>query len=197
MVQREDLSMKLKQVENQISGLNSKLAYLRSEEEGTSRYAPLDMRQELERERVTTLGELKFLEATKAGIDQQLAGLDGQIRGLPAREKNFADLVRGRDAIAESYRVYSLKLEEARISDEMDRQKIANIRVIQEPIVPLRPILPRTRANLAVGLVAGFVIGAGIAFLLGASRKEAGDAADERLDRRALARELREDPTSG
>ncbi|KPJ79473.1 MAG: hypothetical protein AMS19_11165 [Gemmatimonas sp. SG8_23] len=193
MMQREDLVVKLKEVDNQLSGLNSKLSYLTSEGAGTSRYAPLDVTQELEKERVTTLGELSFQQATKAGIQEQLTHLDQEIRNLPRQEKSFADLVREREAIAENYRTYSLKLEEARISDEMDRQKIANIRVIQEPVVPLRPILPRRGANLAVGFVAGFAVGAGLAFLVGAARREPRGEVDAERPGRALGRELRED----
>ncbi len=38
-----------------------------------------------------------------------------------------------------------------RISEEMDRQKIANIAVLQPGLVPSTPVRPRKRLNLAVG----------------------------------------------
>lgn len=195
MVQRQNLTMKLEEAENQISGLESKLTYLRGEEAGSSRYAPRDLTQELEKERMITLAELNFEKATRTGIRRQLALLDLEIRDLPQQEKTFSDLIRERDRIAEGYRTYSLKLEEAKISDEMDRQKIANIRVIQEPVVPIRPVLPQKRANMAVGLVAGFSVGAGIAFFLGSARAVAQGEVDSRRSEIALGRRLRGDPS--
>ena len=64
------------------------------------------------------------------------------------------------DALAEMTR-----LENARSSAEMDRQKLANISVIQPAYAPLAPVSPRPMLNLVVAVVigGGLAVGAALA----------------------------------
>ncbi len=51
-----------------------------------------------------------------------------------------------------NYRTYVEKVEDGRILDDLNRQKSANISVIEEPTVPARPVKPRKLLNIALGL---------------------------------------------
>ena len=57
------------------------------------------------------------------------------------------------------------RLEKARTSAEMDRQKIANISVIQPAYAPLQPVSPRPMLNLLAALVIGGGLAVGAALL--------------------------------
>jgi capsular polysaccharide biosynthesis protein len=55
-------------------------------------------------------------------------------------------------------------VEEALISDNLNRQKMANISVIQAASVPQKPIKPKKALNVALGVILGVVSGLGLAF---------------------------------
>ena len=57
------------------------------------------------------------------------------------------------------------KLEEARISDDMKLQKMANVSVIQATTVLAKPIKPKKTLNILLGIILGAVSGTGYAFL--------------------------------
>ena len=48
----------------------------------------------------------------------------------------------------------------------MDRQKIANISIIQEALVPQKPVYPTKRVNYAAGGLLGTALGIAIAFFI-------------------------------
>ena len=120
---------------------------------------------QIEKDITDTLADLRFQEARAASLRSQLQQLNLEIQNLPRLEGKYRDLVRERDAIEKNYQTYSQKLEEARISKEMDDQKIANISVIQEPLLPVVPVSPRKRLNLAIGALVGAGLGLGLAFM--------------------------------
>jgi succinoglycan biosynthesis transport protein ExoP len=57
------------------------------------------------------------------------------------------------------------RLEKARTSAEMDRQKIANISVIQPAYAPLQPVSPQPMLNLLAAVVVGGGLAVGAALL--------------------------------
>jgi len=121
---------------------------------------------DLERQIIATQAELGSQEAQADSLAGQISLLEKQIAEFTQSGAEYRDLVRQREAAAQSYQLYSKKLEEFRASEEMDRQKIANISVIQSASVPLSPISPDKKLNLLVGLLLGIVIGYGWALAL-------------------------------
>jgi uncharacterized protein involved in exopolysaccharide biosynthesis len=119
----------------------------------------------LPRELVDANAERLFNEARAASLQQQLDQLDTELAGIPDKERQLRVLVRNRDTAEENYQTYVRRLETARISDEMDREKIANISVIQEAKVPSAPVRPRKTVNLLVGAFLGIALGFGLALL--------------------------------
>jgi uncharacterized protein involved in exopolysaccharide biosynthesis len=63
-----------------------------------------------------------------------------------------------------NYQTYTEKSEEARISDDMNRSKMANVSVIQSAAVPAKPVKPKKLLNVLLGIVLGAVSGLGFAF---------------------------------
>ncbi|MBW1714628.1 MAG: lipopolysaccharide biosynthesis protein, partial [Deltaproteobacteria bacterium] len=88
------------------------------------------------------------------------------MKTLDGFEKQISELQR-QVAISEAnYRLYLTKFEEAKISESMDKQKIANVRII-EPAVPImRPVKPKKRLNVMIGGFLGLFAGVGLAFLI-------------------------------
>ncbi len=108
--------------------------------------------------------ELGSLESQSAAIKQQLKKMDKEILALDLTEKELQISKREVAANEKNYETYLSKLEEARISEDMDRQKMANISVIQEAFVPVKPIKPRKTVNIVLGIIIGVFSGLGFAF---------------------------------
>ncbi len=121
--------------------------------------------QTLEGELIKVQAELPSQEAKAAALRGQVAQLDAEIQGLDLREKELDTLKREFAVSERNYKTYLEKVEEARISEDLNRQKSANISVIQEATVPVDPIKPKKRLNIALGIILGTVAGLGLAFV--------------------------------
>ncbi len=120
--------------------------------------------QEAEKERVKAEADLRAQEAKLASLGPQIARVDGALKNLDRQEKEFQNLKRDTATNERDYLTYKEKWEEARISDDMDRRKMANISIIQAAAVPVAPIKPKVRLNIALAFVLGAVVSLGIAF---------------------------------
>jgi uncharacterized protein involved in exopolysaccharide biosynthesis len=128
--------------------------------------------QDLEKQAVNVVAELRYQEARRDNLLEQLGPLEKQLGELTSQEGAYREVVHEREANERNYRVYLQKLEEARISEEMDREKIANISVIQPAVVPLRPIWPSRTLNLLIGVLLGLTVGYAWAFASGRLRSD-------------------------
>lgn len=149
--ERRELAAQLETARSESAAVQRELAHLETELAGTSRYEAGDRRSQLEQRILEVKGQLKGLIAREATLRQSLSKSDVELAELPALRKRYDSLVRERESAARLYENYSMQLEEARVSAEMDRQKIANIAVLQAGMAPTSPVRPRKALNLAIG----------------------------------------------
>jgi uncharacterized protein involved in exopolysaccharide biosynthesis len=108
--------------------------------------------------------ELAGFEARRQALVQQAESYRAQLAHLGDSTIDHDDLVRNQKTAEENYLLYTRKTEEARIADSLDKQKIANVAIAENPAEPHLPAKPNVRLNLAVGaLLAGF-LSLGMAF---------------------------------
>lgn len=117
----------------------------------------------LEKSRVQAA--IKSQQAKIANIASQIAEIDAGIREINLREREWQTLKRDFAMNEANYQTYVRKLEEARISDEMDAKKMANISVLQTATVPSKPVKPDVGKNIMLGMLFGAVAGFGLAFV--------------------------------
>jgi uncharacterized protein involved in exopolysaccharide biosynthesis len=120
--------------------------------------------QDLEREMIETQAELSSQGARRATLQGQIAQLDREIQTLDLRENELQNLKRELAANERDYKTYLEKVEEARISDDLNRQKMANISVIQPAAVPPKPVKPKKALNIVLGIIPEAVSGLGLVF---------------------------------
>src|SRR3981081_2000246 len=60
-----------------------------------------------------------------------------------------------------NYNLYKKKAEEARITDELDQNKITNVSVAENPSLPQLPVKPNRLMNLILGIFVGLVLSIG------------------------------------
>jgi uncharacterized protein involved in exopolysaccharide biosynthesis len=120
--------------------------------------------QEVEKEMIKAEAELASQRAGAVTITQQLVELDDKIQAVDQKQNELRTLQRELSTNEKNYQTYVEKLEEARISDDFNRQKIANISVIQAPVTPRTPVKPNKLLNIILGVLLGAVAGLGYAF---------------------------------
>ena len=109
--------------------------------------------------------ELNAQKGKASVLSQQLAEVNGKVRALDYSEKDIQQLKREQAINEKNYQTYSEKTEEARITDDMNRLKMANISVIQKAAAPAGPLKPKKMMNIALSIIAGLVTGLGLAFV--------------------------------
>jgi polysaccharide biosynthesis protein PslE len=120
--------------------------------------------QELEKESLKTESDLNSQFAKEKSIRRQLSQADREIQSTDLKEKEIVALKREASNNDKNYRTYVDKVEEARISDDMNLQKMANFSVIQAAVVPAKPVMPKKALNILLGVILGAVSGLGFAF---------------------------------
>jgi uncharacterized protein involved in exopolysaccharide biosynthesis len=121
--------------------------------------------QEAEKVAIQAEAEEAALKAKAATLRKQIDRVDNEIKTMDLREKELQELKRETSTNEKNFRAYQDKKEEARISDEMNRLKLANVSVIQAAAVPSKPVKPKKAMNILLSIILGGVSGLGYAFL--------------------------------
>lgn len=106
---------------------------------------------------------LASLQTQAEQLETQLASAREELRTLNKNEFRIASLRREVELDEASYRKYAANLEQARIDQELERQRISNIKLVQPATYEVKPIRPRPFWNLILGLMVGSLGGLGLA----------------------------------
>ncbi|HPJ94458.1 MAG TPA: GumC family protein [Deltaproteobacteria bacterium] len=163
-----------------ISSIKSKLNELRLEEEELlSKFTPnsvpvtnirneINKAQELlQREEkiyhdkaITSISHnLSALQKRELVQNEQLSAYQQELERINGLELRLKELERKVRLNEETYQLYVKHMEEARLSQAMDTQKIANISVVEPALPPIEPILPNKLLNIALSLLLGVFAG--------------------------------------
>jgi len=96
-------------------------------------------------------------------LDDDIAGLEVELKKLPEAEQQLARLTRLATVNADIYTFLLQKHEEARIARAAT---ISSINIIDPAIVPDEPVKPNKKKNLLLALIVGCMAGIGVAFFL-------------------------------
>ena len=120
-------------------------------------------------------GRLVAAGSELAPLDDRIAGLraaavddDAKLSHLSEAEVHLADLDRQITQLNVASSTLHQRLEDAHYLDDLDRAKVASLKVIQQPVAFSKPVYPSTRLFLAFGVVVGLVTDATL-LLLGLS----------------------------
>jgi uncharacterized protein involved in exopolysaccharide biosynthesis len=103
-------------------------------------------------------GRLEMLAAQVVQYENQLSRLEG-ITG------EYEELTRKVKQADDNYQLYQKKEEEARITDELDENKITNVSVAEAPVQTSIPVRPNRPMNLLLGVFLGALLSLGTVFV--------------------------------
>jgi uncharacterized protein involved in exopolysaccharide biosynthesis len=97
---------------------------------------------------------------------RRAAELDARIQTLDQQEKTLRQLERDLATAEVEAQTYRERVEEARITEELDREKRINVRVIERASRPLAPTGLSRNLKIAMGAFVGLIAGAAAALFL-------------------------------
>ncbi len=143
-------------VDAQIAEARRFLAEDQSASSDSTRTGRNPVLDDLERDLARLEADLQGQRARKGELDSSLKKLRERLAALTAQDRMFRELERERSINEENYRTYTTRLEEARITEEFDRNKSANIRIIaaaEPPTTGKSLRLPIVAASIFLGLL--------------------------------------------
>ena len=121
--------------------------------------------QKLEMERFAALSDLKTFKASNEVIEEQINDVDRALSNLDFLNKELVEFERKRGTAEENYKLYVKKVEEAKVSEEMDHLKMSNIGVIQAAEVPQMPAGMSMKIKLILGAIFSAIMGLSFGFM--------------------------------
>jgi uncharacterized protein involved in exopolysaccharide biosynthesis len=166
-------ALKAKLVDLELQGLKEEIRRVKqiiAEEEKKEQKVVVSgkspIRQSLEGELLKARTRLKTLKTRQKNQSPQMASYRQKLKALDGLEKEIREFEREVAINEANHKLYLTKFEEAKISENMDKQKIANVSVIEPAIPPLKAIKPKKRLNVMIASLLGLLAGIGMAFLI-------------------------------
>jgi uncharacterized protein involved in exopolysaccharide biosynthesis len=119
------------------------------------------LRQTLETEQARARVDQAGAEGRQEMLAAQVDQYENQLSRLEGITGEYEDLNRKVKQAEDNYQLYQKKEEEARITDELDENKITNVSVAEAPIQPNIPVRPNRPLNLMLGLFLGALLSLG------------------------------------
>ena len=111
--------------------------------------------------------------ADVAPLDQQIAErqkeaerIDARLRDLSEGATAIADAERERRVLEELVHTYRTRYEDARMNEDLDRERVVSVSIIQRPDAPTRPAGPRHLPFALAGVLIGLIGASGVLLYL-------------------------------
>ncbi|MEM7166540.1 MAG: polysaccharide biosynthesis tyrosine autokinase [Planctomycetota bacterium] len=108
---------------------------------------------------------LASLQAQQQAVIAQQQKVRELLDSTNQNDMSIGRLERERAICETNYRRYAQNMEDARIDDALEEEKISNVRVIQAASAPLDPVGPKKRRNLLLGLALAVLGSIGLALV--------------------------------
>ena len=154
------------EIDGQLREARAALAEARSAPVREETMADNPTRQWLDTEATRVKAEHEAAQARVQSLTAAVGRYQSRAETLDRREAEEQSLIKAVVASEEKYRLYAQKQEEARISDELDRTRIANVAVAEAPSVAFKPEQTPSLAMLPLLLGISLLLSFALAFVV-------------------------------
>jgi uncharacterized protein involved in exopolysaccharide biosynthesis len=116
---------------------------------------------------------LNRAQADAAPLDQQIAlrekeaaTIEARLRDLSEGATAVADFERERRVLEELVHTYRTRYEDARMNEDLDRERVVSVSIIQRPDAPAKPAGPRHLPFALAGVLIGLIGASGVLLYL-------------------------------
>ena len=156
----------LNQLQAGISSLQSAEHKAQSSARSRDNSEPNIVYQNIQTDYLRAVADADSAREPMAVLSQQIADTDKRLGVLEGARNQLDDLTRRAQIAEDAYKALAQRYEEARVGSSRNAEKISSTAVISVPSTPDLPARPRKKIILAGSLVAGVILGFGLALLL-------------------------------
>ena len=136
-----------------------KLIQIKTKIEKTKRKLTQEVRKEIK----SLQAEQAVLLAREKAMGKTIADFDQEALSTNRKELKYSILQRSVTTNQKLYDTLLSKVEESNVVKDAD---VSNIRIVERAVLPLSPVKPKKKLNLALSIIFGLMTGVGLAFLL-------------------------------
>ena len=108
------------------------------------------------------LADAAPLDAQIAQREKEQQGIEARLRDLEEGATEIADLERERRVLEELVHTYRTRYEDARMNENLDRERAVSVSIVQRPEAPERPAGPRHLPFALAGILIGLIGASGL-----------------------------------
>ena len=171
-------SQNMKTLNDQIAFAQQQLASVSTESAARIRTGANPVRQQAEVDLMVAASDQDGATASRVSYEAELVRTQQKLEKLEADSQHLNTLELQQQVDEENFRNYLQAVSDARVTDDLNRQRISSIVVVQTPTIPVTPSRPRIKLILAAGFLLGLA-GAITVMLLAEMTDEAFSTADQ------------------
>ena len=171
-------SQNMKTLNAQIAFAQQQLASVSTESAARIRTGANPVHQQAEVDLMVAASDQDGATASRASYEEELVRTQQKLEKLEADSQHLNTLELQQQVDEENFRNYLQAVSDARVTDDLNRQRISSIVVVQTPTIPVTPSRPRIKLILAAGFLLGLA-GAITVMLLAEMTDEAFSTADQ------------------
>ncbi len=160
-----DDSRQMVNLQQQVQFAADELARLSKESVARIRTGPNPVYQNLQQAALIAAGDESAAGGARKPLEAELDRLDARLDELGKQTGKLNELELQQQVDEENFRGYLQSVEEARVANDLNREGITSVAVVQAPTVPIKPSQPRVLLLLAVAFVLGVAGGIALTFL--------------------------------
>ena len=156
----------VRDIDREIASLRAILDKEDRTKQGDTTYQANPLVETLRRELEGVETKLAGLSAAVERRREQAAAVEEQLKSLDAGRDELHMVELERQVVEQRYLSNAKRREEARIAEQLDAQRVANVAVLTPPAASLRPVYPKRMLFMALGAIGGLLLGVSLALLL-------------------------------
>jgi polysaccharide biosynthesis protein PslE len=157
-------SQTMTNLHSEILFAQQQLAQMSRESAARIRTGANPVRQSVEIDLAKAAGDQFSATAGRASYEAELARINKRLADLETQGVRLDELELQQQVDEENFRNLLQEVEDARVADDLNRERISSIAVVQAPTIPLKAARPRKLLIMGIGLLLG--VAGGIALVL-------------------------------
>ena len=157
-------SVPIVNLRKQISNGEEELARLAREGVARLRTGPNPVYQDLQKAALTAAGDEAAAAGARKPLEAELERLDARLDELGQKTGKLNELELQQQVDEENFRNYLQGVETARLTNDLNREGITSVAIVQEPTLPTKIAQPKISIIMLLALIFGIAIGIAVSF---------------------------------